>query len=79
MAEAETQGLWTCVSREEVEALAASDDELPRRAGLALKALIEDVAKAQASAASTAINTGARAHTEPRRDRSICLLWRKES
>ena len=46
------------VTRDEVEILAASAQELPRRAGLALKALLEDLAKAQAAAASTAINTG---------------------
>ncbi len=46
------------VTRDEVEHLAASDQELPRRAGLALKTLLDDLAKAQAAAASTAINTG---------------------
>jgi hypothetical protein len=46
------------VTRDEVEHLVASDQELPRRAGLALKTLLDDLAKAQAAAASTAINTG---------------------
>ena len=56
--EIETSFSAGSVTRDEVEHLVASDQELPRRAGLALKTLLEDLAKAQAAAASTAINTG---------------------
>ena len=54
----ESPSTHAAVTRDEVELLAASAQELPRRAGLALKVLLEDLAKAQAAAASTAINTG---------------------